>query len=158
MKRLLMTALCCLVATPAFAQEATISVRDTSVEARDLDLKAYDPGCPKMIAVGEQKTKADFPGWRMFKDKEVNHFLSAIMLYDGEPEATVALAPDEITDQDMTWILQPGRETFIVCGYNATSVKLTQRLPDSLETCTVKLEQNVTSPDGLPVPSRVECK
>lgn len=111
----------------------------------------YSVSCPKQIEVTETTTTA-YPGWRALTIQP-HYFLNSVTLYSGKPEEMASLVPDSINRVHAIWHFSPHNHTYITCGYNQTSIQLTQALQDKTRSCTVIFDQKV---QGY-IPYHIEC-
>lgn len=114
---------------------------------------SYSVHCPESIAV-KQSVENAYSGWRSILSQP-NYYLSSVSFYSGKPEEMASLKPD-ISHGKAKWTFSPDDPIYIVCGYNQTSIQLTQPLIAHTTQCIVDYDQNSMSASGL-IPMQINC-
>lgn len=95
--------------------------------------------------VTEQSIIGPSKDWRAFQKKDRPNSLHRMSLYDGPPEQMAALKPDNGDENaPPVWTLgrlPTGRQHWIVCHYDDTSVTLARALPESVRQCRVTFKK-----------------
>lgn len=118
--------------------------------------KSLPIDCPANINVSQ--ALVDTPaGWKQFKP-DFPHYLSGVEMFDGAPEEQAALKPDVQKHQKTIWHFQSSSIKYVVCKYSYTSIQLTQALPASVKSCTVKFKPYALSEGGNPIPEKILCQ
>ena len=65
---------------------------------------------------------------------------------DGPPEEMALLAPDSTLKNKggllSTWMLDKSEQTWLICGYDFTTIQLSKRLPAKLKKCFVQTDKD----------------
>lgn len=112
--------------------------------------------CPKQIDP-TQSLRTPPVHWKVFSDKvNTRYYLDRIDFYDGPPEEMAHLKPQD--DGRVILDSKSKRSYSVVCGYNATSIRLSRELPKGITFCQVNYEKEVHSAGGNPIPLGVSCE
>lgn len=117
------------------------------------------PACPKSIAVTETAPSVP-PGFHAYQDGNPPREPSAapatvaldrIMFSDGPPTEMAWLAPESTRKGSVEYDLtpSPGKDIWLSCGYQATSMIMSTRLPNSVKRCQVTIEESTQTPTGM---------
>jgi hypothetical protein len=112
------------------------------------------PHCPATLEVIETPAAVP-PGFRAYQDRNppaeakgapTTHGLSTIMFSDGPPEQQGWLAPDNSTKAGNDWTFAASQtELWLSCGYLATDVIISTKLPKGITSCRVTLDAAQTA-------------
>ncbi len=116
----------------------------------------YRVDCPASIDVSQQLTSMN-PDWRVIVEKKPPHFLSSIAFYVESPEEQTSLAP-EMSDKNSkaTWTFSEKERIYAACGYQKTTVRLTQVLPEGITSCTATYNLQTQGDSGF-LPEEILC-
>ncbi len=110
---------------------------------------ALSLSCPDHITT-KQKLTSPAEDWHISTDTfSVNDQMLHGSVYgfsDGPPEDMALLKPESVVKSKggllSTWVLDKSEQTWLICGYEMTTIQLSQRLPAKLRTCFVQVAKN----------------
>ncbi len=95
--------------------------------------------CPARIST-KQELAQPLEGWQWYATA-TSHALDAVSIFDGHPSRQVSLKYDRAHARKgrrvQVWHLARGKEYWITCGYEGTSVAVMHALPAGLRQCEV---------------------
>lgn len=116
-------------------------------------LGAETAQCPASVDVHQEAR--DIPkGWSAY-EPGAKHFLNSIEFSEGVPANRVILLPTGEQGPSVSiWTFTPSAEGYWVsCGFNDTSIVLSQRLPAETTACQVEYDRGFATP----LPKRFSC-
>lgn len=105
--------------------------------------------CPDYITT-QQTLTAPIEGWNTSNDTfSVSDQKLRGSIYgfsDGPPEEMALLKPDSTQKNKggllSTWVLDKSEQTWLICGYDFTTIQLSKPLPAKLRVCSVQADKN----------------
>jgi len=118
--------------------------------------------CPASITV-QQAIANTPPGWQASENRNLPTSLATVSFFDGPPSQEADLVYDHESragkERTAVWRFSPGSKhgIWLQCGYAATTVVLSQRLPDDISECTVSYKTDVFIA-GMPEVTAIRCR